>query len=881
MSSNPIFERLGRHAQERAKTASDDMLSRTHWHAYTSPSTISQETGIPVGNMLRSIAKELVDNGLDQCDRHDCQGEATIELEGTHTIVVTNDGPGWKASPQELAQVFSLARGSISSKLWRLPARGAMGLGLIQVTGAVASGGGTITISSCNRRTVLRPRIEDGLTEILEVGEIDYPLGTSIQVEVDAAYPADPFALSWAETAIRLALGSREPYLGRPSVHWFDTDAFYGLLHAVNRETKLRAFLGRFDGCSTRNITQTVAEGFGAKRLCSELNRDEVVLLLEILQEETKPIGPHRLKAMGRTACPHYDQGYAVIEDSFERGVRAPLATIPFVVECWANVERDEDDYDVEFIWFTINRTPASSGTAFARRGRGRNVAMVINRCRLDLSLPKIAARVALNVTAPFVPVLSGGKLADIAPFAGAIATAIEQAVTRAQRSARRSAPARSKSDNDENHQPGKLHQILEEAADLEGYDASELTVLSKGKDPYLLDTASGHRLGRWCADNLERFLAPDARIHLRGSHYLLAASADVTRPDGSPYINSDAVWEWLADTAMKAARWLGYVPFERIVDERNAPPELYLPPYYMVEPERGSGQRIIVPGIAETMPCFTSPVWPVIQPYRIILIGEKTSLRPVLLPVAQEVGGELLLPTGEPSDTMIAELAARCALDPRPSVALYFSDFDPAGRQMPVSVSRKLQALKNLLYPELNIQVHHVALTLEQVQALELPSTPLKPTEPRAERWREAMGHEQTEIDALAALNPDALTEIAREAIRPYYDATLSQRTAEAEEKWRDECEELLETEAYTNVRTKIELSLELIEQERQKLAELQDRAAALLADIQPPPIELPNAENDAPGLEPLFDSRTDFVTASQRLRRYKNLTSESENYH
>jgi hypothetical protein len=140
-------------------------------------------------------------------------------------------------------------------------------------------------------------------------------------------------------------------------------------------------------------------------------------------------------------------------------------------------------------------------------------------------------------------------------------------------------------------------------------------------------------------------------------------------------------------------------------------------------------------------------------------------------------------------------------------------------------------------------------------------------------------MGHEQTEIDALAALHPQTLTGIARDAIQPYYDPTLSERTTQAEHDWRAECEELLETEAYTDVRTKIELSLELIKQQRQKLAELQDQAAALLADIQPPPIQLPSAANDTPGLEPLFDSRADFVTASRRLRRYKDLTSESEN--
>jgi hypothetical protein len=502
----------------------------------------------------------------------------------------------------------------------------------------------------------------------------------------------------------------------------------------------------------------------------------------------------------------------------------------------------------------------------------------VINRRGIELSLPKITARVALNVTSPFVPVLSGGKLADITPFADAIGTVIEQAVTRAQRSTRK--PASVKSKDDENHQPGKLHRILEAAAELEFCSPDELTVLSKKKDPYRLDTAAFHRLGRWCADLIERFLAPEARIHLRGLHYLLASAADITRPDGSRYVNSDEMWEWLSDTAMKAARWLGHVSFGRVIDERNAPPELYLPESFQVEPERSSGEQIIVPDRDKAMPGFTSPQWPVVQPYRIILIGEKTSLRHVLLPIAQEVGGELLLPTGEPSDTMVAELAARCALDPRPSVALYFSDFDPAGRQMPVSVSRKLQALRDLSYPELNIQLHHVALTLGQVQELDLPSTPLKATETRASRWREAMGHEQTEIDALAALNPEALIEIAREAIRPYYDATLSDHTAEAEEKWRDECEELLALEpAIANIRQKIALSLAQVAEQRQKLSLLQDQATLLLAGIEPPPIELPDGEPDTePVSEPLFDSKADFVTTSLHLRQYKDLSDLTE---
>jgi hypothetical protein len=85
-----------------AKTASGDMLSREHWYAYTSPSTISQETGVPLSSMIRSVAKELTDNALDWCDRHGCPGKVTAHLEGTHTLIVTNAGPGWEPAPKSL-----------------------------------------------------------------------------------------------------------------------------------------------------------------------------------------------------------------------------------------------------------------------------------------------------------------------------------------------------------------------------------------------------------------------------------------------------------------------------------------------------------------------------------------------------------------------------------------------------------------------------------------------------------------------------------------------------------------------------------------------------------------------------------------------------------
>lgn len=156
-------------------------------------------------------------------------------------------------------------------------------------------------------------------------------------------------------------------------------------------------------------------------------------------------------------------------------------------------------------------------------------------------------------------------------------------------------------------------------------------------------------------------------------------------------------------------------------------------------------------------------------QRYRLILITEKSSLRPILQPIAEHVGAELLAMTGESSHTRIAEFAARADADGRAAVVLYFSDHDPSGWQMPISVSRKLQALRDLLHPDLDIQVHRAALTVEQANELELPTTPLKETEQRAANWKAKTGREQTELDALIALRPDALRQIALEAIRPF----------------------------------------------------------------------------------------------------------------
>jgi hypothetical protein len=272
-------------------------------------------------------------------------------------------------------------------------------------------------------------------------------------------------------------------------------------------------------------------------------------------------------------------------------------------------------------------------------------------------------------------------------------------------------------------------------------------------------------------------------------------------------------------------------------------------------------------------------------QPYRIIFIGEKSSLADVLRPIAERVDGELLLPTGESTDSMIAEMAERAAADARP-VVLYFSDFDPSGWQMPLSVSRKLQALRTLLYPELRIEVHRVALTLDQVRQFDLPSTPLKETEKRASRWRDLMQHEQTEIDALAALRPADLQQIALGAVEPFYDFTLDGRSTASGEAWRTEVEaRIADHPALATMRDNIADAHATVEAAIDTLHQVQSDGYAEIKeqlDIEDVSIAAPEAQIEATAPVPVFTTADDFAIASLKLiaeKKYQGTEAEDEN--
>lgn len=421
----------------------------------------------------------------------------------------------------------------------------------------------------------------------------------------------------------------------------------------------------------------------------------------------------------------------------------------------------------------------------------------------------------------------------------------------------------------------GVLGLRLAAEAEAIGVSFDSLTVLSRRRDPY--NQWRWQADAQWFAEWFERLVGPDGKKHLRGVHYLLVMTMieSVQRPDGKPYRNDFKSWCWLQDAA-KAARWLDYLDFERIIDERNAPPLLYVPgrSEMPIASSLSSGAHCEIPPLKSLLPDFELRGFTVQQPYRLVFYGEKSSLGPILEPLAKDLGTELILATGESSHTLVAGMTRRAIKDGRPTVVFYFSDFDPGGHQMPISVARQLQALRDLKYPELDIKLYPAALTLAQVRALNLPSKPLKETEQRADRWREAMGHEQTEIDALIEGYPDELRRIARDAVRPFYDFTLASRLRSAELAWWQENQARLEAHpGYARAETRIAAARKQVSIAVGKLRGAQNRAWRALKEVVSDPPELPLPKPNIEGVVPraLFDSKADFVEATKRLRAHR----------
>jgi hypothetical protein len=393
------------------------MFEREDWTLFRTLSTLGQKAGVPVEQIPAVVAKELVDNALDEA------GDCRIGLLEGNGIWIEDDGDGIPGDDEAVARTFSIRRPLTSSKLLRRPSRGALGNGLRIVAGAVLATGGALEVSTRARTLRLVPQFDTGETAAAVVG--NWPrAGTRVEVRFGTSLTCDDPALEWALDAVLLA-GGGSSYKGKTSPHWYDRDAFFELLQAAGRRT-VREVVGEFDGCSGKKAGRLAADFKG--RLAVNLDRAEADRLHQELKASAKLVNAERLGFVG--PIHGLPPSYARIPASFSLASSGKLKTLlPVMVEAWAEIISHPNKVGIHVF---VNRTPITAPISAWHDKKG----LCLSGCGLEhrIASCKKASVLLVNVTTPYMPLTSDGKAPNLRPLLGPIIEAAQKAIVRASR---------------------------------------------------------------------------------------------------------------------------------------------------------------------------------------------------------------------------------------------------------------------------------------------------------------------------------------------------------------------------------------------------------------------------------------------------------------
>lgn len=310
-------------------------------------------------------------------------------------------------------------------------------------------------------------------------------------------------------------------------------------------------------------------------------------------------------------------------------------------------------------------------------------------------------------------------------------------------------------------------YQWIKAMAQEMGCPVTELLALARQNDPFYTGTPASRKQAEWFTQVWERGSFA-AGVHLRRLHYWCVSQADLPMPDGKPYTNTEACWQFLC-VAAKAARYLGMVSIANIADHKNPDPHVIAE----VQAEPNARFAVDTPELSEPH------IWindgdgynlANVQPYHMEVWVEKSTMNDQLLPVCRRFLANLVTGEGEMTITAVHALIERIRRAGKPARIFYISDFDPAGYSMPCAVARKIEYMLGVEDLDIDVRVHRLLLNREHVEQYGLPRTPIKETERRAATFESRHGEGCVELDALEALRPGILSQIVTRALSHYY---------------------------------------------------------------------------------------------------------------
>ena len=350
---------------------------------------------------------------------------------------------------------------------------------------------------------------------------------------------------------------------------------------------------------------------------------------------------------------------------------------------------------------------------------------------------------------------------------------------------------------------------------------------------------------------------------HIRKLHYaIVVQNEDVPKLDGSPYRNTKKDAE-LLEEASKKARYLGLIDPRHLKDRRNPEPYFFAPEYTIP----GTPNWSIQDFYGFTIPSINSRLYSDLdlpgievdgydydlgeQPYHLELWIEKSTMNDEVTPACEEYGINLVTSLGFQSITsaiaVLSRAGAAVAMG-RPVRIFYISDFDPAGKHMPVAVSRQIQFWREQFGSDADVKLTPLVLTRQQVLKYKLPRKPIDDSDLRKGAFEDRHGEGAVELDALEAIYPGELDRIIRQAASQYRDEELPDRLSmaeseaeyEAESAWEQATESLQFRaddlkgriqEVVDRYKPKIQ---ELSEEFDSEMEELQEEADALALELE-----------------------------------------------
>ena len=393
------------------------MFERQDWELFRTPDGLSAKAGVPRDKIASLVAKELMDNALDEGES--CEVDLLDDNAG---FFVQDNGPG--IDPAQVADLFSIKRQLKSTKLLRLPSRGALGNGLRVVASAILATGGTLRV--CTRGQVMNlVPCSDGTTTVDVIGNFDGE-GTRVEVQLgpDAGH-INSGTLMWAHQAKKFSGG--QYYKGKTSPWWYTSRDFHELCLAA-KDMTVRDLVSKFEGCGDQ--TGTITVGFKGKQ-APDVTLDEAKTLLDKMRSASEPVKASRLGRCN-TAPLEDDLGYyARVEGSFKLESNSEVAEIPYVIEAWTTFS------DRAEIHIYVNRTPITGEVSAIHY----KTDLCLSGCNISdeghiylIDIGQRPARVFLSIITPYMPITTNGKSPDLGYLKAGITDAIQKSIRKAKR---------------------------------------------------------------------------------------------------------------------------------------------------------------------------------------------------------------------------------------------------------------------------------------------------------------------------------------------------------------------------------------------------------------------------------------------------------------